>query len=76
MNRPAASSSRNVSHVAHCGTRFELAISTRGACSCVSKTATGLPDWTSSVSVSPSVVSSRLIVARLVLSRAALPIPP
>ena len=35
------------------GTRFELAISTRGASSCVSNTATGLPDWTSSVSSSP-----------------------
>ena len=35
------------------GTRFELAISTRGAHSCVRNTPTGLPDCTSSVSSSP-----------------------
>ena len=35
---------------AQCGTRLELAISTRGASACVRKTPTGLPDCTSSVS--------------------------
>ena len=38
------SSSRKCSQVAHAGTRFELAISTRGASSCVRNTPTGLPD--------------------------------
>jgi hypothetical protein len=33
------------SQVAQCGTRLELAISTRGASSWVRKTPTGLPDW-------------------------------
>ena len=51
----ASSSRRNSSHVAHSGTRFELAISTRGAHSCVRNTPTGLPDCTSSVSSSSSV---------------------
>jgi hypothetical protein len=55
---------------------LELAISTRGAASWVSKTATGLPDCTSSDWSSSSSVSSRLIAARLAWSRAALPMPP
>ncbi len=50
-------------------TRFELAISTRGAASCVSITPTGLPDCTSSVSSSASAVSSRLIAARRLVAR-------
>ena len=38
-----------MSQVAQCGTRLELAISTRGASACVRNTPTGLPDCTSSV---------------------------
>ena len=49
---PSSSSRRNSSQVAQSGTRFEFAISTRGAHSCVRNTPTGLPDWTSSVSSS------------------------
>src|ERR1700733_14255348 len=66
MISPAASSSRNVSQLAQSGTRLELARSTRGAASCVSNTATGLPDCTSSVSGSPRRSSSRTegVVAR------------
>ena len=48
--RPLPSSSQKCSHVAHCGTSSEFAISTRGAPACVRNTPTGLPDWTSSVS--------------------------
>ena len=55
--RPSASSRRNSSHVAQSGTRFEFAISTRGAHSWVRNTPTGLPDCTSIVS-SPSSVRS------------------
>src|ERR1051326_6863160 len=51
--RPRASSLRNSSHVAQCGTRFAFAISTRGAFSCVLNTPTGLPHCTSSVSALP-----------------------
>ena len=43
MVSPSASSRRNSSQVAHCGTSSELAISTRGAHSCVRITPTGLP---------------------------------
>ena len=50
---PSSSSRRNSSQLAQSGTRFELAISTRGAHSWVRKTPTGLPDCTSSVSSSP-----------------------
>ena len=50
MASPFLSSSLKWSHVAQCGTRLELAISTRGAHSCVRNTPTGLPDCTSSVS--------------------------
>ncbi len=57
MVSPSDSSRRNSSHVAHCGTSSELAMSTRGAHSCVRITPTGLPDWTSSVS-SPARVFS------------------
>ena len=68
---PCVSSSLKWSQVAQCGTRLELAISTRGASSWVRKTPTGLPDWTSSVSSSPrassgaaTMRSKRLPVAR------------
>src|SRR5438093_225534 len=54
MVRPARSSSRNFSQVAHFGTRFELAIRTRGASRWVRSTPTGFPLCTSSVSSSPS----------------------
>src|ERR1700730_1010701 len=50
MVRPRCSRRRNSSQVAHCGTRLELAMSTRGAHSCVLSTPTGLPDWTRRVS--------------------------
>ena len=46
----ACSRRRNSSQVAHCGTRLEFAMSTRGAHSWVRMTPTGLPDWTSMVS--------------------------
>ena len=49
---PWRSSSRKCSQVAQCGTRLELAISTRGASVWVRNTPTGLPDWISSVSSS------------------------
>ena len=49
---PSPSRRRNSSQVAQCGTRLALAMSTRGASSCVRKTPTGLPDCTSSVSSS------------------------
>ena len=45
-----ASSRRNSGQVAQSGTRFEFAISTRGAHSWVRSTPTGRPDWTSRVS--------------------------
>ncbi len=44
--RPSSSSRRNSGHVAQSPTRLELAMSTRGAHSCVRKTPTGLPDCT------------------------------
>src|SRR3954451_2490171 len=59
MVRPSCSRRRNSSQLAQSGTRFELAISTRGAHSCVRMTPTGLPDCTSSVSSCSSVVSVR-----------------
>ena len=59
MVSPSCSSRRNSSQVAHSRTRLELAIRTRGAHSWVRKTPTGLPDWTSIVSSSPSVRSVR-----------------
>ena len=60
---PACSSSRKCSQVAQRPTRFEFAIRTRGAHSWVRSTPTGLPDWTSSVSSSPSRRSSRTIAS-------------
>src|SRR4029453_3426093 len=54
MVSPAASSSRNWSQVAHSGTSRELASSTLGAKLWVRNTPTGLPDWTSRGSSSPS----------------------
>src|SRR5438105_10206725 len=50
MMRPFFSRSRNTSHDAQRPTKFELAISTRGASGCVLNTPTGLPDCTSRVS--------------------------
>ena len=76
MVSPSCSSRRNSGQVAQSPTRFELAISTRGAHSCVVSTPTGLPDWTSSVSSSPSVVSVRTIASYASHDRAALPVPP
>ena len=52
------SNSLKWSQVAQWGTRFELAISTRGASLWVLNTPTGLPDWTSRVSSSSSVLQA------------------
>src|SRR4051794_23632921 len=76
MVSPSASSRRNSSQVAQSPTRFEFAISTRGAHSCVCSTPTGRPDCTSIVSSSLSVVSVRTIASKEFQSRAALPEPP
>jgi hypothetical protein len=51
-------------------------MSTRGACSKVRKTATGLPLCTISVSSSASRRSVRSIASSDAWSRAALPLPP
>ena len=61
MIRPSCSSRRNSSQLAQSPTRFEFAISTRGAHSCVVMTPTGVPDCTSSVSSGFSVCSVRMI---------------
>ncbi len=76
MVSPAASRRRNSSQVAHCGTRLELAIRTRGAHSWVRKTPTGLPDWTSSVSSSPRSRSEATMASKASQLRAARPEPP
>src|SRR5450756_636749 len=76
MVRPARGSSRKVSQLAHLPTRFELAIRTRGAHSCVRKTPTGLPDWTSSVSSFSRARSSRTMASKASQERAARPVPP
>src|SRR5688572_22373843 len=49
---------------------------THGAHSCVRSTPTGLPDWTSSVSSSPSTRSSRTIASNASQLRTARPVPP
>ena len=74
--RPLRSSSLKCSQLAHLPTRLELAMMTRGAISCVGKTATGLPDWTSSVSSGPRRSSSRTMAWKHSQLRAALPMPP
>ena len=51
-------------------------MSTRGAHSCVRKTPTGLPDWTSSVSSSARRRSSRTMASNASQLRAARPVPP
>ena len=71
-----ASSRRNSGQFAQSPTRFELAISTRGAHSWVRSTPTGLPDCTSSVSSCSRVVSSRQMASKLAQLRTALPVPP
>ena len=76
MVKPMASSRRNSGQVAQSPTRFELAISTRGAHSWVRRMPTGLPDWTSSVSSASMSISDRLIASNEAQSRAALPVPP
>ena len=73
---PLRSSSVKWSQFAQCGTRFELAMSTRGASTCVRKTPTGLPDCTSSVSSSPSDLSAATIRSKSSQVRAARPMPP
>src|SRR4051812_6813747 len=76
MVRPIASRRRNSSQLPHSGTRLELAISTRGAHSCVRNTPTGRPDWTSIVSSSASVSSVATRARNDGQSRAAFPVPP
>ena len=76
MVRPSCSSRRNSGHVAQSPTRFELAMSTRGAHSWVRKTPTGLPDCTSSVSSASRSSSVRTIASNASQLRAALPVPP
>ncbi len=58
------------------GTKFEFAISTRGASGCVLNTPTGLPDWISSDSSSFSSRSAATIASKHSQLRAARPIPP
>jgi hypothetical protein len=74
--RPWSSSSRKCSGVAHRGTSSELAISTRGAPSCVRTTPTGLPDCTSRVSSGAIVRSESTIASKASQDRAARPLPP
>jgi hypothetical protein len=76
MVRPAASSSRNVSQSAHFGTSMLFEIRTRGANEWVRKTATGLPDCTSSVSSSRRSRSEATIASNASQLRAARPVPP
>ena len=74
--RPLRSSSLKCSHVAQRGTRFELAMSTRGASACVLNTPTGLPDWISSDSSSPRSRNAARIASKHSQLRAARPMPP
>src|ERR1019366_5040534 len=76
MVRPRCSRRRNSSHVAHCGTRLELAMRTRGAHSWVRTTPTGLPDCTSRVSSSSRLRSSRVIASKASHDLTARPVPP
>ena len=76
MMRPFFSRSRNTSHDAQRPTKFELAISTRGASGCVLNTPTGLPDCTSRVSSFSSARNERQMASNDGQSRAAFPVPP
>src|SRR5450830_167334 len=76
MARPLASSSLKCSQLAQCGTRLELAISTRGALLWVLNTPTGLPDCTSRVSSSFRCVRLSTIWSYHSQLRAARPMPP
>jgi hypothetical protein len=62
--------------VAQAGTSIELEISTRGASSCVSKTPTAFPDWTSIVSFERSRLRVSTMVSNASQLRAARPVPP
>ncbi len=73
---PSPSRRRNSSMVAQRGTRFELAISTRGASAWLLKTATGLPDCTSRVSSSSRRRRAATMASKQSQLRAALPDPP
>jgi hypothetical protein len=57
-------------------TRFEFAISTRGASGWLRNTPTGLPDWISSDSSSRSRSRVATIASNDAQSRAARPMPP
>src|SRR3712207_7662474 len=67
------SSRRNCGQVAQSPTRLELAMSTRGAHSCVRSTPTGRPDCTSMVSRSEEhtseLQSRQYLVCRLLLEK-------
>jgi hypothetical protein len=76
MVSPSPSRRRNSSAVAQWGTSIELAMSTRGASAWLRNTATGLPDWTRSVSSSPSRLRVSTIASKHSQLRAALPEPP
>src|SRR6202048_1918591 len=76
MASPLRSSSLKCAQVAQCGTRLELAISTRGASACVGNTPTGLPDCTSKVSSSVRLFSVSTMRSKQFQSRAARPMPP
>src|SRR5580700_5230522 len=76
MVSPCASSSRKTLQSAHFGTRFALAIKTRGARECVFHTATGLPLCTISVSSCFNRRRARTIASKASHERAARPLPP
>ncbi len=73
---PLFSNSRKYSQFAHFGTRFELAMRTRGAHSCVLNTATGLPLCTRSVSSISISFRVFTIASKDSQFLAALPVPP
>jgi hypothetical protein len=76
MVSPSPSSLRNSSPVAHAGTSIELEIRTRGASSCVSKTPTAFPDWTSMDSLERRRFRVSTMVSKHSQFRAARPVPP
>src|SRR5918999_1865672 len=73
---PARSSSLKCSQFAQLGTRFEFAISTRGASGCVLNTPTGLPDCTRRDSSASRLFREFTMASKQSQLRAALPMPP
>ena len=76
MVRPIRSSSRKTPQVPQWGTRFALAMRTRGASGVVRKMPTGLPDCTRRVSSFSSSRSAATIASKASQLRAARPVPP